>query len=442
MKIAIGEPSVRAGVWKVARSRVRQGRSLRAAAAGVLAFSLLIGGGAVAQPGAPSEGASGFPAGGPFRPPKQAAAPTASASAPIPLRSFNPAEVGREAEVTGIIIAVVDAPADSGGGLLWNIADPATGNAAPVWLPASIGTPPRNFIVQSPVQVRGTVRRMGTFLVLTPKSLLEVAPAPANSTNGIVWRSDAVSEASSGFATTSTAKPPSASASGPGSTAFAGLTITPGQVTRDMIGQNARVTGRVIGFDKPSSAKAPWRVKLEGGGAVIQAVLWDDVKSRLTNFDTLTRTGTMVAISGVIGEHNRELQLRISNPDHIQVLREGAGTVKFATKQSEAMPDAIRQGKVGVTTPPSKITKADLGKTVLLGGVVKKVILPRNDRTPYRVDVGDESGGTIQVVYWSDLAEAFSGEHAPQEGKPWRVSGVVGEFNGRLQLKASNPLGQ
>ncbi len=77
-----------------------------------------------------------------------------------------------------------------------------------------------------------------------------------------------------------------------------------------------------------------------------------------------------------------------------------------------------------------------LGKSVVLTGVVKDVVPPRSERTPYRIEVVDTHGGSIEVVYWSNLATNYSGASEPVKNMPWGVSGVVSEYGGRLQIRA------
>jgi DNA/RNA endonuclease YhcR with UshA esterase domain len=225
--------------------------------------------------------------------------------------------------------------------------------------------------------------------------------------------------------------------------------LLPGQVNRNQLDTTVKVAGQVTSFRASWSDRAPNILTLSGGKGSLDVVFWREVEQGLGDrMAAVTRLGNYVRAEGTLSEFRNNLQLRVEDAGNLEVLADVSRPSGMKETAMEAA--AVKPALASPTPPeplvpnlkvlkPSEITKADLGRVVVVSGQVQSVRPSTSERAPTRVYLTDGSAN-LAVVYWADLAEKFSGEFAPEVGQSWKVYGTVSEYREELQIRAIAPV--
>lgn len=192
--------------------------------------------------------------------------------------------------------------------------------------------------------------------------------------------------------------------------------LSVGAVTAARDGQTVRVRGRVASVSAPKEGtKQPFAVVLKDGDASLRATYWSNVNDVITVKPT---PGAMFEMEGVVEVYKGQPQLKV----------ESGYTVKLVDDTPASAPAV----DVSKTVAISSISTADQGQPRVVQGVLGA---PRALRGGVVYALTDESG-TIDLVLWESIipAEVLG---ALEEGAKVAASGVVGEYEGKLQLKAA-----
>lgn len=192
--------------------------------------------------------------------------------------------------------------------------------------------------------------------------------------------------------------------------------LSVGAVTVAQAGQTIRVRGRVDSVSPPKEGtKQPFAVILKEGDASLRVTYWSNVNDVIT---VKPIPGALFEIEGLVEVYQDKPQLKVNSGYKVKLVDDTPASAP-AVDASQAVPvSSIVASEKGQT----RVVKGTLGAPrALRGGVV----YPLTDDT-----------GTIDLVFWESIipAEVLG---ALAEGGKIAAIGEVGEFDGKLQLKAA-----
>ncbi len=395
-----------------------------------------LGGSAVAQPSTSEPARTG-----------EAAAPAAvpaPAETPQPLSALTGDSLGRTVTLVGTITNKIAPSSPTGRApYRWYVTD-GQGVALLILFPdtfAGLTNPDEMFPVGGLVKAKGEVTDYRGQLQVVPDNAGDVKKPEDGSPVGVWGLGEKPGAPAPGAsAVLATPTPPKE---------MPGDSLLPGQVNRNQLDTTVKVAGQVTSFRASWSERAPNILTLSGGEGSVDVVYWREVEQGLGDrMAAVTRLGNYVRAEGTLSEFRNNLQLRVEDAGKLEVL---AGVSAPSAMKETAMEGTAVEPAVASPTPPgpmvpglkvskpSEITKADLGRVVVVSGQVQSIRSSTSERAPTRVYLTDDST-SLPVVYWADLAEKFSGDFAPKVGQPWKVYGTVSEYRDELQIRAIAPV--
>jgi len=214
-------------------------------------------------------------------------------------------------------------------------------------------------------------------------------------------------------------------------------------VTQDKVGQVVELSGTVTSFQPSRSDRAPNSFKLKDDAGTIRVAIWPDVFSQISSRDAL-KEGAKVHVKGKVAEFRGAIEIHVNNASDITI--EGAPAAP-SPSAGEKPPAPPASPQASATKPPTEsagvvsiaeLTSDKQGSKFTIQGTVTSARRPSSDRAPYVLKVKDATG-SIDVVFWQDLADKLSDAQKANEGDIIRVTGTLGEYRGSLQLKPSSP---
>ncbi len=114
------------------------------------------------------------------------------------------------------------------------------------------------------------------------------------------------------------------------------IEVSIGAITLATIGRDVTIQGRVREYVPSTRPRVPSRVVVEDDTGEIEVVYWAEVSENLQS-EHAPAVGSMIRISGRVGEFRESLQLRVSSPSHIS--RAVLTTAESRNRASERRPD-------------------------------------------------------------------------------------------------------
>lgn len=221
--------------------------------------------------------------------------------------------------------------------------------------------------------------------------------------------------------------------------AFAAGPVKTSEITQDKLGQEVELAGTVKSFQASRSERAPNSFKLDDGAGSVRVAIWPDVFSQISAREAL-REGARVKIKGKVAEFRGALEIHVNKPSDV-VIEGGTagGTSPAAASTSEkTSPPSSAATAPGAVTPIAQLTSDKIGQKFTIQGTITSARRPSSERAPYILKVKDATG-SIDIVFWQNLADQLSDAQKANEGDVVRVSGTLGEYRGSLQLKPEKP---
>jgi len=192
--------------------------------------------------------------------------------------------------------------------------------------------------------------------------------------------------------------------------------LSVGQVTVAQQGQTLRVRGRVDSVRAPAEGtQQPFAVILKDGEASLRVTYWSNVNDVITVKPT---PGALFEMEGIVEVYRETPQLRVKSG--------------YKVKLVDDVPASAPAVDVSQAVPVASITAAEKGQTRVVKGTLGA---PRALRGGVAYALADDSG-TIDLVLWESIipVEVLG---ALGEGAQVAAIGEVGEYEGKLQIKAA-----
>ena len=187
-------------------------------------------------------------------------------------------------------------------------------------------------------------------------------------------------------------------------------------VTAAQAGQTIRVRGRVASVSAPKEGtKQPYAVVLKDGDASLRATYWSNVNDVI---EVKPTPGALFEMEGLVEVYRDKPQLKVQSG--------------YKVKLVDDTPASAPAVDVSKAVPVSSITAADIGQPRVVQGVLGA---PRALRGGVTYALTDETG-SIDLVLWESIIPADV-LGAMEEGAKVAASGQVGEYEGKLQIKAA-----
>lgn len=192
--------------------------------------------------------------------------------------------------------------------------------------------------------------------------------------------------------------------------------LSVGEVTAALAGQTVLVRGRVASVSAPQEGtQQPYAVVLKDGAASLRATYWSNVNDVITVKPT---PGALFEMEGMVEVYQNRPQLKVQSG--------------YKVKLVDDAPASAPAVDVSQAVPVASITAAEKGQSRVVQGVLGP---PRALRGGVAYALTDDTG-TIDLILWESI---IPGEvlNALEEGAQVAVTGEVGDYEGKLQLKAA-----
>ena len=192
--------------------------------------------------------------------------------------------------------------------------------------------------------------------------------------------------------------------------------LSVGEVTAAQAGQTIRVRGRVASVSAPKEGtKQPYAVVLKDGDASLRATYWSNVNDVIAVKPT---PGALFEMEGVVETYQDRPQLKVQSG--------------YKVKLVDDVPASAPAVDAAQAVPVSSITAAEKGQVRVVKGTLGA---PRALRGGVAYALTDATG-TIDLVLWESIIPVDV-LNALGEGAQVAATGEVGEYEGKLQIKAA-----
>ncbi|MBN1901731.1 hypothetical protein JW926_10450 [Candidatus Sumerlaeota bacterium] len=196
--------------------------------------------------------------------------------------------------------------------------------------------------------------------------------------------------------------------------------LTPGEVTKNLVGKVVTVQGMVVKFEPTWNERYPNTVYLrDAAGNSLRALYWKNIEGALGPEQT-PKPGQLLRVKGQINEFRGDINLSITAPGDI---------VDVGSEMEVKIP----------VTPLNAISKDKLNQIVLIQGKVLSIRPSWKPTAPDIVTLSDDEDVHVSVVYWSDVKERLQPQDIPEVGKIFQVEGWVDIYRDQIQVKVDNP---
>lgn len=190
-------------------------------------------------------------------------------------------------------------------------------------------------------------------------------------------------------------------------------------VDASMDGQTVKVRGRVVFVDSPAAGdNKPFSLILKDGDHSIRVSYWANVDAVV---EAKPAVGAEFEIEGAVEVFRDKPQIKVESGFKIVQL---ASAAPKAAETAAPMPDP---------SPVASISSDDKGQTLSVRGTLGA---PRDLGKGTAFELVDESG-SIDLVLWHSSVPAEVRDSL-KEGSVVTASGVVGEYEGKLQIKPAS----
>ena len=187
-------------------------------------------------------------------------------------------------------------------------------------------------------------------------------------------------------------------------------------ITAAQKGQTVRVRGRVASVSPPKEGtQQPYAVVLQDGGASLRATYWSNVNAVIAVQPT---PGALFELEGVVEVYKDRPQLKVASG--------------YKVKLVDDTPASAPAVDVAQAVAVSSITAAEKGQTRVVQGTLGA---PRALRGGVAYALTDDSG-TIDLILWESIIPVEVLD-ALGEGTKVAAVGEIGEYEGKLQIKAA-----
>lgn len=192
------------------------------------------------------------------------------------------------------------------------------------------------------------------------------------------------------------------------------------EVTAAQNGQTIRVRGRVASVSAPKEGtQQPYAVILKEGDASLRVTYWSNVNEVVA---IPPAPGAVFEMEGVVEVYKDKPQLKVESGYKVKQVEAAPAVAAGA----DPVPAALPAGTI------ASITIADKGQARTVQGTLGA---PRALGKGTAFALTDDSGA-IDLILWDSLIPAEV-RGALSEGMRVTATGIVGEYSGKLQLKAN-----
>jgi len=204
--------------------------------------------------------------------------------------------------------------------------------------------------------------------------------------------------------------------------------LTPvGSITKALTNHEVTVQAVISSVREPTSARAPYNVRLTEGSATLPLVYWSDMQPQLAS---KVKAGNLVRVTATVSTYHDQLQLRLGKPATFIVVTEAAvpaAPAPGAKTPATALPTAPAIASTAAPAPTViGAIKADwVDRVVIISGTI--AASDSIDKAQ-RLSVQDATG-EIQVVLGEKALSGLSIAEL-QPGRTLTVNGPVKLENG------------
>ena len=202
--------------------------------------------------------------------------------------------------------------------------------------------------------------------------------------------------------------------------------LTPvGSITKTLTNHEVTVQAVISSVREPTSARAPYNVRLTEGSATLPLVYWSDMQPQLAS---KVKVGNTIRVTALVSVYHDTLQLRLGSATALDVVSVAAAPAGTATNATATAAPPVPAPSP--TAPPAATVigaiKADwVDRVVIISGTI--AASDTIEKTQ-RLSVQDATG-EIQVVLGEKALSGLSAAQL-QPGRALTVTGPVKLENG------------
>lgn len=209
------------------------------------------------------------------------------------------------------------------------------------------------------------------------------------------------------------------------------------------VGKNVTVEGRIVNVIQPFDHTAPYIVYLTDNVEAIQVIIWIDTFDKIKDYQKIQPFAEIRA-KGEVKMYRNSLNVTVNKPSDVKIVSEAKKDPQslLSDYHDEAI-EKVEQSKKAAPAPklpegvlrPSEIKRSMLDDKVTVQGAVREYKPSWNERAPNSIFLTDDTGASLQVVYWQEVKDVLGSENKPAPGQIFRITGEVDEFRNDIQLR-------
>lgn len=216
-------------------------------------------------------------------------------------------------------------------------------------------------------------------------------------------------------------------------TAFPG-SVAPETVTREMLGQEVALTGKIARVVPSERENVPFQLFLvDREEAPVMIVYWADAAKQIHGDRGVPIAGTPVSVTGTLEEYRGSLQVRVRRPEQIRIAGYGATSAAPPAAEESSAAQPNEQGYFTVDKLPGM--RAYLGRELSISGKATAFRAAWSETAPHVITVS-EGEHTMEVVFWPGPGEAYP--DFSKAGTPIFATGQFQQYRDKLQLKVDD----
>lgn len=207
-------------------------------------------------------------------------------------------------------------------------------------------------------------------------------------------------------------------------------------LTRERLNEVFTISGTLSSARRPSGDRTPFILRIVDPTGAIDVVFWDDVAAQLPDSKKV-ESGDPVQVTGRLGEHRGNLQLRVNAPDDIKTPGSDPDLFQKVPSNDTATTLSASPRAAAELVDSGEVASRPVGRWIKVGGTVTSIEPLRLGR---KVHVQTETTSPEAILLLWDTAEGLKPEvHQLKTSSTLTVTGVVAEARGTRVVVVAEP---
>ncbi len=216
--------------------------------------------------------------------------------------------------------------------------------------------------------------------------------------------------------------------------------IAADSITRDMLGQEVVLQGKVVEVFESTAERTPTQLTLvQRDTNPLKVIYWLDTAPLIQGEKGAPKVGTQLSVKGQLTDYKGTLQVRVRSADQIRIdgYKSAAAAPPASTPQDRTLPPgASPPGEDGYYTI-KQLSQMEplLGKKISFKGKVTSYRASWSETAPNIINF-KEGSSELEIVYWTSPGDKVADFSKP--GTEVYVTGGFAKYRERVQIKVDD----